>query len=100
MPEPAASWVVILLSCGLALLGVLLVPLIGIFRCLARIERRLAADERHASASHPAAGDSASGGAFETFLNEEPGCRMLAKSEQFAAYRRWRQQHGLNWSNP
>ncbi len=34
---------------------------------------------------------------FEEFLNEVPSRRSLSKKEQFAAYRDWRSQKGLNW---
>lgn len=34
---------------------------------------------------------------FEEFLNEDPARRSLSKKEQFAAYRDWRSQKGLNW---
>lgn len=39
----------------------------------------------------------ASGSPFEEFLNEDPTRRTLSKKEQFAAYRNWRSQKGLNW---
>ena len=42
--------------------------------------------------------DSGGGGAFEDFLHEDPARRRLPKREQFAAYRLWRQEKGLNWS--
>lgn len=37
------------------------------------------------------------GSHFEEFLNEDPSRRALTKKEQFAAYRDWRSQKGLNW---
>ncbi|WP_193214439.1 hypothetical protein [Luteolibacter marinus] len=37
---------------------------------------------------------------FEEFLAEDPGRRDLPKKEQFAAFRRWRDERGLNWKNP
>ncbi|MES2983400.1 MAG: hypothetical protein V4727_13900 [Verrucomicrobiota bacterium] len=39
----------------------------------------------------------APGTPFEEFLNEDPSRRSLNKKEQFAAYRDWRSQKGLNW---
>lgn len=39
----------------------------------------------------------APGTPFEVFLNEDPTRRSLGKKEQFAAYRDWRSQKGLNW---
>jgi hypothetical protein len=38
-------------------------------------------------------------GAFQTFLAEDPARGRLTKGEQFAAYRKWRQEKGMNWSN-
>jgi len=40
----------------------------------------------------------AAGGAFEAFLNEDSTRRSMAKSDQFAAYRQWRKEKGMNWS--
>lgn len=34
---------------------------------------------------------------FEVFLNEEPKRRELPKKEQFAAFRQWREERGMNW---
>ena len=34
---------------------------------------------------------------FEAYLDEEPARRQLPKKEQFAGYRRWRAERGLNW---
>lgn len=34
---------------------------------------------------------------FEVFLEEEPERRELPKKEQFAAFRRWREERGMNW---
>lgn len=36
---------------------------------------------------------------FEKFLEEDPQRRLLGKKEQFASYRRWRAEKGLNWNN-
>jgi H+/gluconate symporter-like permease len=93
--------VVILLSCAVGLMVLLLVLVLGIFRRLARIERRLAADmgRSELGESAPSLAETSAGGAFETFLNEDPARRALSKGEQFAAYRRWRQAKGLNWSS-
>jgi len=35
---------------------------------------------------------------FEAFLKEDSTRQQLTKGEQFSAYRRWRQEKGLNWS--
>ena len=37
---------------------------------------------------------------FAVFLEEEPSRRELSKKEQFAAFRRWRDEKGLNWKKP
>lgn len=37
---------------------------------------------------------------FAEFLAEDPARRDLPKKEQFAAFRRWREDKGLNWKNP
>jgi hypothetical protein len=101
MPEPVAPTVVILLYSAVGLLILLIGMVLGIFRRLTRIERRMAerANPQEAAASAQALKETSIGGAFETFLNEDPARRLLPKGEQFAAYRRWRQDHGLNWSN-
>lgn len=37
---------------------------------------------------------------FDEFLEEEPSRRELPKKEQFAAFRKWRDEKGLNWKAP
>lgn len=37
---------------------------------------------------------------FEAFLAEDPLRRALPKNEQFAAFRRWRSEKGMNWKSP
>jgi hypothetical protein len=102
MPEFTSSTVVILLASlsGLALLGLLWVA--GISRTLLRMERRLAELQGPPRGAElpPSSAETSAGGAFETFLSEDPARRKLAKAEQFAEYRKWRQENGLNWSNP
>ena len=34
---------------------------------------------------------------FQEFLDEDPSRKGLAKKEQFAAFRKWRSEKGLNW---
>lgn len=99
MPDPVAPTVVILLISAVGLLLVLVAMGLGIFRRLAHIERSVAEGLSRQEATESAQVEPAVGGAFETFLNEDPARRLLPKGEQFAAYRRWRQDHGLNWSN-
>jgi hypothetical protein len=101
MPELTSSTVVILLA---ALLGVALLVLlmaIGVSRTLLRIERRLAEQQSPTRGAElpPSSSETSAGGAFETFLSEDPARRKLSKAEQFAEYRKWRQENGLNWSN-
>ena len=101
MPESEGSTLVILLtSCA----GLLVLVLFLIFRIsgrLSRIESLLARNGSHpeSSESAPSTAETSHGGAFEAFLSEDPGRRELTKGEQFSAYRRWRQEKGLNWSN-
>ena len=101
MPESEGSTLVILLS---SCAGLLVLALFMIFRIsarLSRIESLLAQSTSHPESpeSAPSAVETSSGGAFEAFLSEDPGRRQLTKGEQFSAYRRWRQENGLNWSN-
>jgi hypothetical protein len=37
---------------------------------------------------------------FDAFLAEDPARRELPKKEQFAAFRRWRAEKGMNWRAP
>lgn len=101
VPEFVSSTFVILLCSTLGLVILLLVMVIGISRRLTRIEaRQIEAEFRdEAIGSGLAPVETSIGGAFETFLNEDGARRLLSKAEQFAAYRSWRQEKGLNWSN-
>ena len=36
---------------------------------------------------------------FQEFLDEDPQRKDLPKKEQFAAFRKWRSEKGLNWSS-
>ncbi|MEI6675198.1 MAG: hypothetical protein WCO57_08485 [Verrucomicrobiota bacterium] len=97
------SWVLITLLAVCA--GLLLLLLLAVMRAgrgLARIagllEKRGGGGE--GAASMLATRKSSHDGEFETFLKADPARRQLTKSEQFRAYRRWRQQQGLNWSKP
>ena len=101
VPSFESSTVVILLASILGVLVIILTVLWGAARTLVRMERRLAemAGRDEAPATKPGSAETSAGGAFETFLGEDPERRRLPKSEQFAAYRKWRQENGLNWSN-
>lgn len=37
---------------------------------------------------------------FALFLAEDPARKDLAKKDQFAAFRRWRDEKGMNWKPP
>jgi hypothetical protein len=93
MPEPEVpSYVltlVYLLSACLSLLGLLLIMSFRISRRLGRIERQAGAVRVETLAAE----------AGPAFLNEDPSRRELSKGEQFAAYRQWRHDKGMNWSN-
>ncbi len=105
MPEPEVpSYVltlVLLLSGCLSLLGLLLIMSFRISRRLGRIERQGGPSrvEAQAAVAGPSLAETSPGGAFETFLKEDPSRRELSKGEQFAAYRQWRHEKGMNWSN-
>lgn len=98
MPEPQLSIPLISICVGLLILALLL-----LWRILSRLDRieRLISSAPKAATHDPApsAAETSAGGAFEAFLSEDPARRALTKSEQFAAYRDWRQEKGLNWSN-
>ena len=82
--------------------GLLLMLVLLIIRMLSLIHglKRSLGNMAASAVDDPASGgETLSGGAFEIFLSEEPSRRALTKSEQFAAYRQWRQQKGMNWSN-
>ena len=101
VPLFESSTVVILLGSLLGMLVILLPVLWGMSRTLGRIDRRLAAmsSREEVPAARPGPAETSAGGAFETFLSEDPERRKLPKGEQFAAYRKWRQENGLNWTN-
>lgn len=101
MPESEGSTLVILLSSCAGLLVLILVMTFWLSRRLSRIESLLVQNTSHpeSAESAPSAAETSSGGAFEAFLSEDPARRELPKAEQFSAYRQWRQEKGLNWSN-
>lgn len=101
MPESDSPLILILLWTVLGLLVLLSLATWGVSRRLARVERRLMERATFSGSEaqlSPSMAETTAGGAFETFLNEDPARRSLPKGEQFAAYRRWRQEKGLNWS--
>ncbi len=83
---------------------VLLIVLFLVLRIswrLSRIEYLASRQQSQNEAAEPppSKAETSPGGAFEAFLEEDPGRRDLSKGEQFSAYRRWRQEKGMNWSN-
>jgi hypothetical protein len=101
MPESEGpSFIVLLSSCG----GLWMVTLFLVWRVLARLkrmERQLDHLSKRGEPTQPAPSqaETSPGGAFEAFLAEDPERRNLPKGEQFSAYRQWRQEKGMNWSN-
>jgi hypothetical protein len=101
MPESQAPSLLILLSFCAGLLVVLLLLVLRISGRLSRIEKLIgqSASRTESAAQIPSTAETSSGGAFEAFLSEDPNRRNLPKSDQFSAYRQWRQERGMNWSN-
>lgn len=93
--------VLVLLSCCTGLLLVVLGSIVKLFGKLGRIEHLLSHDVGRTESTEqaPSVAETSAGGAFEAFLSEDPARKEMTKSEQFAAYRQWRQQKGMNWSN-
>jgi hypothetical protein len=100
MPESVPPLIQFLLISAVVLLGLLVVTSWRVAGRLARIERRLAepSNRGESESSPPDHEEAATGGAFESFLSEDPSRRSLPKAEQSAAYRKWRQEKGLNWA--
>ncbi len=101
MPETDLSTVVILLA---SCVGLLLILLFVAFRILSRLSRieglgNQRPSRQETADAEPSAVEASAGGAFEAFLSEDPSRRSLSKAEQFSAYRLWRQEKGMNWSN-
>lgn len=101
MPDAAAPTLIILLAVCAALLVLVLLLVVRISWRLLRIENLVARSPSRADSSEPAPSkaETSPGGAFEAFLAEDPSRRELPKGEQFSAYRQWRHDKGLNWSN-
>ena len=101
MTAADASTMLILLWSVVGLLACVLVMGVVVVRRLARIERRLDAgtDGRAVALEADESAEIHPGGAFEQFLSEDPSRRELPKREQFAAYRQWRHERGMNGSN-
>jgi hypothetical protein len=101
MPEFNGTLLTVLTVTCLALLIANLALMVGLLARVGRLEGQL---RQGNTDSDPAVGnppetDASAGGAFELFLSEDSSRRELTKGEQFAAYRKWRQEKGMNWSN-
>ena len=108
MPDPEtpafAFQLLILASACLVLLIFLLIMTFRISGRLARIERQRIQTTHNkgnpeSAERGPSLAETSPGGAFEAFLKEDPARREMSKAEQFAAYREWRDEKGMNWSN-
>ena len=100
-PEIDLSTLVILLSACVGLLVLMVLVAFRISSRLARIEKQVVQVQSRQVAADlaPTAAETSAGGAFEIFLSEDSTRRNLSKGEQFSAYRNWRQEKGMNWSN-
>ena len=101
MPESDVSLLIILPAICLGLLVLILFLVLRISSRLSRMEKAAGRSSSRLEAPEPApsAAETSPGGAFEAFLSEDPSRRDLTKGEQFSAYRQWRQEKGMNWSN-
>jgi hypothetical protein len=106
--ETMESITIVLLGVGVFFLFLLLVAVWRVGGGVVRVERRLAELAEQERIELPSLGapvgvrkalpDRTRDGAFEEFLGEDPERRKLEKREQFAAYRKWRKERGLNWA--
>ena len=100
MPDSAAPIPIILLAVCVGMLVVLLLLVLRISWRLSRLENLggRSSSQAEPAAHAPTKAETSVGGAFEAFLAQDPSRRDLPKGEQFSAYRRWRQDNGMNWS--
>ncbi len=100
MPEMMNQTPAILVGIVLLFLVIQFCAILWIGVRLGRIERALGGRNGGAGevGSEAPETEVSAGSAFEEFLDEDPARRKLPKKEQFAAYREWRKQMGLNWS--
>lgn len=95
--DPSMPEVALIVQCTIAgLLVMILVVLIQIASRLKGIERRVTVTQPDVVAKESLS-ETSYDGAFGKFLGERPELLVLKKSEQFAAYRKWRKEQGLNW---
>jgi len=98
---PYVLQLIIFLSVILLLLGFQLIVSLNSARRIKRLESRLDGFSKNQASQEgePGQAETSPGGAFEAFLLENPARRSMIKSEQFAAYRKWRHEKGMNWAN-
>lgn len=90
------DWIIL---AALALVIPILISLrIALSRLEARLDRMAKSFGDLVSQSTKPPDSEARESAFEQFLAEDPGRISMPKSEQFAAYRQWRKDKGMNWS--
>lgn len=99
--EPQSTVILIAIYFTIFLLVVIILMIARIFGRLKHLEGQFSRGKSNVEVSEPvpSVAETSPGGAFEAFLAEDPGRLQLTKKEQFAAYRKWRQENGLNWSN-
>lgn len=98
---PYVLQLMIFLSLILLLLGIQVIVGLRISGRIKQLGKRLDTFSQNSSLheNEPSHAETSAGGAFEAFLGEDSARRALPKAEQFSAYRKWRQEKGMNWSN-
>jgi hypothetical protein len=86
----------ILQSSIIVLLLLILVALVRIGTKIGRLEKRLSPLDS-SSIEKESVPEVSYEGAFGKFVSERPELLTLKKGEQFAAFRAWRKEQGLNW---
>jgi hypothetical protein len=91
------------------LLGALVVLQLLVLAMLLRLSGRVTRLSRRVAPQVPPAGkelgermesNADQKKSFAFFLAEDPSRKELPKKEQFAAFRRWRDEKGMNWKSP
>ncbi len=84
------------------LMGVMFLYLVKIVASLRRLEGRMqradAERSQNEEKSEWEGSTETADSAFDRFMVEDTSRRHLPKREQFEAYRRWRQENGMNWN--
>ncbi|WP_411826386.1 hypothetical protein [Luteolibacter sp. AS25] len=95
--------IIILSYIATFLLAVILLVLFRISSQLTLLSGSMAKSSRPTKATEkeelPNISEPEPGSPFDEFLTEDPERKNLTKKEQFKAYRKWRSEKGLNWSN-